>query len=146
VISRLFISLCLVGLAWANDTEIGVMSGQTRPMKSSSLRLLREDLRLTVGPQRVVVEVDFHLRNEGPTQRVNLGFPYISKADTLYEDQYVGELEQFVTRVDGQQAQVVQAKGPNILPQRYKSSTWKVWELTFNAVRPGWSATATRAR
>lgn len=126
-------ALLLVGSALANDTELGVLAGQVQPVKSANLRLLREDLLISLG-QQATVEVTFRLKNEGEATEVLLGFPYFSDDDLTYHEADDLSLRDFECRVDDQPVAVKDERGPNFLKGRgFKSSSWKVWPVAFGA-------------
>ncbi len=121
--------LLLFMQALANDTETGVLAGEVQPLKSQRLRLVREDLTIKVG-EKVDVEVNFRLRNEGEACRVQLGFPYFGLDDEPFHEADDPTLYDFECQVDGQSVSVSEQKGKP-LRSWYKSTSWKVWEVDF---------------
>lgn len=136
--SFLALSLLLPLASLANDTSVGVQSGQVMPIKSSTLRLLREDLHISLSPEKVIVEVAFRLQNEGKDAKVQLGFPYYSASDSLYEDDNSRpDVYDFRCAVDGASTVCSDEKGPNLDPKGtgagFKFTRWKMWSVPFKA-------------
>jgi hypothetical protein len=96
---RLIWSVWLCALAapllWANESPVVGIGGAYHPMRGeSSVRLVREFIRIEFSPRLARTVVEFEFRNEGPPQTVAMGFP----EQVVYDR---GRYRRFRAEVDG---------------------------------------------
>lgn len=88
----------------ANDTAMGAVGGTLQPMaEHPSIRMVSEDIRIQVRPDKISVTCKFIFRNEGKAVDVEMGFPEDHGGDS-------SGFAYFRARVDGKPVTVAHAK------------------------------------
>ena len=127
---RLSILLALVVVvigmpAWADDTAMGAVGGTLQPMtQHPSVRMVSEDVRVKIGPEKIDVACRFIFRNEGKAADVRMGFP----------EDHGGDSSGFVyfrARVDGIPVKVTHVKTKPKDMEDYRE--WWVKTVHFGA-------------
>lgn len=59
----------------ANDTVVGSVGGKWQPLNSEHIRMVSETIKARLDRDRAHVTCEFLLENEGPAQKVKVGFP-----------------------------------------------------------------------
>jgi hypothetical protein len=136
--------------AVADDGSVETVGGAVRLMKAhSSVRMVSETVKAHITPDLVVVDCEFVMKNEGPTDTVHVGFPdgpmgpYMGGGEEY-------EIESFRSWVDG--AEVKCQRVPDADGVRASVGSWWTKRVVFPggavrrirnhyAVSPSWHPT-----
>ncbi|MCX6140620.1 MAG: DUF4424 family protein [Candidatus Kapabacteria bacterium] len=69
-----FVLLLTVCTAWCNDSSFEASGSTLLPLRDSSIRMVREDLRVTIRGREARIDVDYVFVNDGPAKTITVGF------------------------------------------------------------------------
>src|SRR5690349_10328781 len=98
--------LCLAMATYANDSRVIGQSGRVRMIhgEHTTVRMVRETVRMDVYPQTYTVTADFTFTNDGPPVTVTMGFPESGYGDISTETLRTHSgFQSFHTWVDGKE-------------------------------------------
>ncbi len=95
--------LTTVGMGWSDDGVVFATGGTARLMSShASVRMVREEVRIKLYPDRAEVDCSFVFKNEGKATTVQIGFPETLQGGTDTSAQTAPKLRNFRAYLDGQ--------------------------------------------
>jgi|GEM_PF-1593236 len=108
---NLALALLLGTCAQANDSAISGVSGTPGNLKAvqltgehKSVRMVREEIVMTIGRSDYLTEAHFVFRNDGPVTTVRMGFPESSGGDADFDQlKKKTPFKEFKTWVDGRE-------------------------------------------
>ncbi|MHB0938786.1 MAG: hypothetical protein ACYDCO_18770 [Armatimonadota bacterium] len=128
--------LCVLGLILrtpANDADVRGEGGRIRRLSGehSSIRMVREYVRMDVYQYTHRVCAEFHFRNEGPATRVKMGFPEWGSLTQGRNYRNRSMFYSFKSWVDGQQVAVRRTPGTSRGKGTYEFQAFWVKTVSF---------------
>ncbi|MEW6523849.1 MAG: hypothetical protein AB1445_09845 [Bacillota bacterium] len=127
--------LVLAVPASADDASLGRVGEAVQPLFNNQVRMVSEEVRVTVTPGHSRVDATFTFHNTGPAVTVLVGFP--EQAPDPDRGHFGDDLllHDFLAFVDGKEVAVRREPGlvPAVNPRAIDYPAWYTWEVEFHA-------------
>jgi hypothetical protein len=88
--------------AYANDSSFEASGSTLLPLRDSSIRMAREDLKITIRGKEARIDVDYIFVNDGPKKTITVGFVTPPAFGDVSEKlQSKPQIKNFIVRVNG---------------------------------------------